>query len=128
MVVNGFSRSFSALMLSALALASPSVAAEACDVTIHFGSYCCGTDLQSHERIVGYLQQSPDVREFTERPSPQAREGEFDLCITTKGPGEARRIFDRAVSIIPVESKSAWTEVTLPGGAHFRTRWPGTSR
>lgn len=53
-----------------------------CDVTVSFGSVCCGIDQPTKARITEYLAADRRVAGTSERR--WGREGEIDLCIATR--------------------------------------------
>lgn len=53
-----------------------------CDVTVSFGSVCCGVDQPTKARITEYVAADRRVAGTSERR--WGREGESDLCIATR--------------------------------------------
>ena len=80
------SLAFATLILTAacqpLPQALPPGVAERCDVTVSFGSVCCGIDQPTRARITEYVAADRRVVGTSERR--WGREGEIDLCIATR--------------------------------------------
>ena len=76
----------------AAALAGPTdVAAEGCSVSVNFGSFCCGIDLQAYEAARQFADTSPLVSGQSERS--YGMEGEKVLCLTARNGADAKAIY-----------------------------------
>lgn len=89
-----------ALMLSP-AMAQGAEKDRLCDITVMFGSYCCGTDHQTYQAVKSLLE---DRKEFVSyRRIPWGKEGEFTLCVSAENAGEIKPLYERIKSILPSE-------------------------
>lgn len=72
------------LALTAACQSAPEALVEPgrCDVTVSFGSVCCGIDQPTRARITDYVAGDRRVAGTSERR--WGREGEIDLCIDTR--------------------------------------------
>lgn len=103
-------------------LAAPvSAATPNCDITVSFGSYAMGIDHKALDKINAYAKASKDVTQI--KLVPWGREGEKNLCLKVK-PEKLESVYQQIKSMIPEESKAAWTEIRQKGKKPFRTRWP----
>lgn len=95
---------------------APSVLADEgdCDLTVRFGSYCCGPDPEAIEIVRRLLKDMPGVVQVTKIPWQFAREGEFDLCVETRDEAMARRTFDRIRQGLPATRRRGWQALILP--------------
>ncbi len=78
---------FATLLLTAACQPMPDVPSgpvtgERCDVTVSFGSVCCGIDQPTRARITEYVAADRRVAGTSERR--WGREGEIDLCIAAR--------------------------------------------
>jgi hypothetical protein len=78
-----------ALLLGLLLLASTTWAAEPAPKTlvVSFGSACCGTDHDAHQRLDKALADS----KATQRAVSWGKEGEFDVCLDLAPLSETER-------------------------------------
>lgn len=79
--------------------ATPAEPAEACSVSVRFGSYAMGIDQGAAARIEALLSKSKDVKEVTRGGG--GREGEYALCVIARDPAGAARLFDGIAALLP---------------------------
>lgn len=81
-----------------------------CDVTVSFGSVCCGIDQPTRARITEYVAADRRVAGTSERR--WGREGEIDLCIATRSdPDGLARDLTAMVPSRPEGSSTGTTHV-----------------
>ena len=97
----------------ALAQAAP---APACAVRVQFGSYALGIDRPAFERVRALLARDRGVRAVDQQH--WGREGETTLCVRTRRPGDARRLFGRVTAALPAKPRGPIT-VEARGGLRF---------
>lgn len=72
-----------------------------CDITVMFGSHCCGTDHATYQKVKSLLE---DKKEFVSyRRIPWGREGEFTLCISSKDASEIKPLYQRIKDALPTK-------------------------
>lgn len=103
----------SAAPAPAFAQAAP---APECAVSIQFGSYAMGIDGPAFERVRALLARDRGVRAVDQRH--WGREGETTLCVRTRRPGDARRLFGRVKAALPATPRGPIT-VEARGGLRF---------
>jgi hypothetical protein len=92
--------------------------AEACALTVRFGSYAMGIDSGAAQAVEHFLKGDPAVERIDRKP--WGREGEFDLCVAlARGPDQAR-LFDRVRSLLPAKPRGP-ISVSTAGGLSFST-------
>ena len=85
-----------------------------CDVTVSFGSVCCGIDQPTHARITEYIAADRRVAGTSERR--WGREGEIDLCIAARSdPDGLVRDLTAIVPARPEGSSAGTTQVRRCG-------------
>lgn len=98
------------LALTAACQSAPETPVEPgrCDVTVSFGSVCCGIDQQTKARITEYVAADRRVAGTSERR--WGREGEIDLCVATRSDpnGLARDL----TAMVPSRSEGSSTGTT----------------
>lgn len=115
-------RSFLLPLLGFLALVAPASAfAQAgpgaeCAVSVRFGSYAMGIDQAAFERVRGLLARDRGVRGV--EAQRWGREGETTLCVRTRRPADARRLFGRVKAVLPARPRGPIT-VEARGGLRF---------
>lgn len=83
---------------------------ERCDVTVSFGSVCCGIDQPTKQRITEYVAADRRVSGTSERR--WGREGEIDLCIATRSdPDGLTRDLTARIPTRPEGSSTGTTHV-----------------
>lgn len=55
-----------------------------CDITVGFGSYCCGINSVQYEKVTSYLRSQESELTFEE--DKRGREGEREFCIHVLDP------------------------------------------
>ena len=70
-----------------------------CPLTIVFGSYAMGIDQPARARIEALLASDRGVTGF--QAHRWGREGEVTLCVRTRAPADATRLFARARALVP---------------------------
>jgi hypothetical protein len=92
-----------------------------CDVTVTYGSYCCGTNGALARKVEAEVKASPHIS----RAAMHAwgLEGESTLCLKTDSPAETLRLFWTIRGWIPETSKQNWSEVQAMG-LSYQTKWP----
>jgi hypothetical protein len=70
-----------------------------CPLTIVFGSYAMGIDQPARARIEALLASDRGVTGF--QAHRWGREGEVTLCVRTRAPADATRLFARARVLVP---------------------------
>jgi hypothetical protein len=93
-----------------------------CDVTVTFGSYCCGTDRALEQRVAAQVRRERHIRRATS--TSWGREGESTLCLTTDSPIQTWRLYSLFKGWIPAVSRQSWTEVSTKYGQRYRNGWP----
>lgn len=79
-----------------------------CDVTVSFGSVCCGIDQSTRTRITEYVAADRRVAGTSERR--WGREGEIDLCITARSDPDG--LAGDLTAMVPVRSEGSSTGTT----------------
>lgn len=79
-----------------------------CDVTVSFGSVCCGIDQQTKARISEYVAADRRIAGTSERR--WGREGEIDLCIATRS--DADGLVRDLTAMVPARSEGSSTGTT----------------
>jgi hypothetical protein len=79
-----------------------------CDVTVSFGSVCCGIDRPTKQRITEYVAADRRVAGTSERRWD--REGEIDLCIATRS--DADGLIRDLTAMVPARSEGSSTGTT----------------
>jgi hypothetical protein len=97
------------LMLAPLLLGSacspaarPAPPAAPCDLTIAFGSYAVGIDQSALARVRAILADRT-VRAVKDHG--WGREGEVTLCVATRRPADAERLFGRIRAVLPANPR-----------------------
>lgn len=93
------------------------------DITVIFGSYCCGVDHGTAEKINAYLQASDKVSNVT-RSDAWGYEGEYDMYITLKNKDDVKGVYDDLRNLIPAVGERAPVSIGGPGLEEFRTSPP----
>lgn len=93
-----------------------------CELTIAFGSYCCGTDSMTEQAIRTYLEKNRQVVLRSSRGG--GIEGEHVWCLDARSKAAALDAFDAIRQLIPAYSDQAPTSVVLSTGERFETGWP----
>ena len=111
---------FRVLFLMILLLA-PSVARAEADITIRFGSYCCGTDVVTADKIMDYLKYSDQIRSWKKSDDRFGKEGEYNLEVNLAQEADRAMIYDDLRKMIPRYSDKAPTSIEGKGFARFET-------
>lgn len=109
------------LALLLLILLTPSPARAEADITIRFGSYCCGTDVVLEDEIMEYLKFSREIRNWKKSEDRFGKEGEHNLEINLTPDADAAMIYDDLRKMIPRYSDKAPTSIEGKGFAKFET-------
>ncbi len=115
-------RSFILSVAGILALAAPAAAhaqnapASQCGVRVEFASYAMGIDRAAFDRVQGLLKRERAVRGV--EVQRWGREGETNLCVQLRRPGDARRVFGRVKAVLPAKPRGPIT-VEARGGLRF---------
>lgn len=112
--------SLSACAAAATPEASPGGAA-ACDVTIKFASYGAGIDRDLSDKVAATVKTDRDVARAERKP--WGKEGEYDLCLTTRA-GKGAAVYERYRAMLPARTLKAPTSIEGPGGLRFETIGP----
>ena len=80
-----------AMAAAIIAGASAAEAAETCAVSVDFGSFCCGIDLEAYAAAKAFAEESPLVTGQSERA--YGMEGEKVLCLQARSAGDAKAIY-----------------------------------
>lgn|GEM_PF-5329426 len=100
-------------------------ATDAPDIRIHFGSYCCGTDIDTEEKIMDYLKYSDAIRSWKRSSAPMGKEGEHTVDINLTREADHAMIYEDLRKLIPRYSDDAPTSIEGKGFAKFETgRYP----
>ncbi len=91
-------------------------AAQACGLTVRFGSYAMGIDTAAAARVEDLLRRDRAVRSVERRP--WGREGEVDLCVQV-APAQAARLFDQIRPLLPAKPRGPIT-VSLADGRRYQ--------
>lgn len=109
-------------VLGLVALAMPAsafaqgVSAPGCAVRVEFASYAMGIDRAAFDRVQALLKRDRGVRAV--EVQRWGREGETNLCVQLRRPGDARRVFGRVKAALPVKPRGPIT-VEARGGLRF---------
>lgn len=79
-----------------------------CDVTVSFGSVCCGIDQATKTRITEYVAADRRVAGTSERR--WGREGEIDLCIAARS--DADGLVRDLTAMVPARPEGSSTGTT----------------
>ncbi|MDH4745195.1 hypothetical protein OMP43_14335 [Sphingomonas sp. CBMAI 2297] len=110
-----------ALLVPAPAPALAQAAAPECAVRVQFGSYAMGIDRPAFERVRALLARDRGVRAVEQQH--WGREGETTLCVRTRRPSDARRLFGRVQAALPAKPRGPIT-VEARGGLRFEAPRP----
>lgn len=88
---------------------TPGVAGR-CDVTVSFGSVCCGIDEPTRVRITEYVAADRRVTGSSERR--WGREGEIDLCLASRSAADADALVRDLTAIVPARPAGGSTGTT----------------
>jgi hypothetical protein len=92
-----------------------------CDVTIKFASYGAGIDRELSDKVAASVKADRDVARSERKP--WGKEGEYDLCLTTR-PGKGAAVYERYRAMLPARTLKAPTSIEGPGGLRFETIGP----
>ncbi|MFS2110564.1 hypothetical protein ACCC88_12800 [Sphingomonas sp. Sphisp140] len=115
-------RMFVLPVLGLVALAVPASAfaqgagTPGCAVRVEFASYAMGIDRAAFDRVQALLKRDRGVRAV--EVQRWGREGETNLCIQLRRPGDARRVFGRLKTALPAKPRGPIT-VEARGGLRF---------
>lgn len=84
-----------------------------CPLRVDFGSYAMGIDGGAAEAVRALLDGDPGVAEAT--TYPWGREGEYTLCVTTRGEGDAERLFHAISRLFPADPRGPLSVSTRSG-------------
>jgi hypothetical protein len=73
--------------------------AEACSLTVRFGSYAMGIDSSAAAAVDKALAGNRDVKGVSR--SGWGREGEYTLCVTARDAAASGRLFDTVAALLP---------------------------
>ncbi len=82
---------------------APAQPAEACALSIRFGSYAMGIDTAAARAVERLVSESKDVVGVTR--SAAGREGEYVLCVETRGAAASARLAERVAALLPAEPR-----------------------
>lgn len=98
----------------------PAYARAEADITIKFGSYCCGTDTVLEGQVMDYIRFSDDIRNW-KKTALGFKEGEHSLEINLKADADHAMVYDDLRKMIPRYSDKAPTSIEGKGFAKFET-------
>lgn len=74
-----------------------------CGVTVSFGSYAMGIDRPAAAEVDRIVAGDAGVTSVTREGA--GREGEYALCIETRSPEAAQRLFERIRAVLPADPR-----------------------
>ena len=92
-----------------------------CDITVLFGSYCCGVDRQMETSFHRFMSsqhnivQARDARSF-------GHEGGYSLCLEVKD-NQLDKAFEELLALFPESSKKGYVIVESLDGHVFQSSW-----
>ncbi len=105
---------FAALLLAAACQPMPEPPAPGaparCDVTVSFGSVCCGIDQDTRAKISRYVAADRRVTGSSERR--WGREGEIDLCLAARSDADADTLVRDLTAMVPPRAGGSSTGTT----------------
>lgn len=84
-----------------------------CALKIGFASYGMGIDGQTFEAVQKLLARDPGAARVT--PERWGREGEVNLCVETRGAGDAERLFREVRALFPAKPRGPLSVETANG-------------
>lgn len=115
--------SFLILTVYAVLALAPAYAGSKPDIVVRFGSYCCGIDGATRDKIMTYLRASRYVARV-EKSGTIGDEGEYEIYITLNDHLVRDGVYEDIKRLIPKTSSKAPTGIGGPGLETFETQMP----
>lgn len=92
-----------------------------CDITVLFGSYCCGVDRQMETSFHRFMNSQHNIVQVGDARS-FGHEGGYSLCLEVKD-NQLDKAFEELLALFPESSKKGYVIVESLDGHVFQSSW-----